>query len=63
MDQNGFNSNNFFDGPVFIDGNTDIDGNLEVTGTVVEQPTNINTRIKYFILLLPYCVLQQILLV
>lgn len=33
MDQNGFNSNNFFDGPVFIDGNTDIDGNLAVSGT------------------------------
>jgi hypothetical protein len=33
MDQNGFNSNNFFDGPVFIEGNTDIDGNLSVTGT------------------------------
>jgi len=34
MDQNGFNSNNFFEGPVFIDGNTDIDGNLAVTGTI-----------------------------
>ena len=33
MDQNGFNNNNFFEGPVFIDGNTDIDGNLSVTGT------------------------------
>jgi hypothetical protein len=33
MDQNGFNNNNFFEGPVFIDGDTDIDGNLTVTGT------------------------------
>lgn len=34
MDQNGFNINNFFNGPVFIEGNTDIDGNLDVTGTI-----------------------------
>ena len=33
MDQNGFNNNNFFEGPVFIDGNTDVDGNLTVSGT------------------------------
>lgn len=33
MDQNGFNNNNFFEGPVFIEGDTDIDGNLTVTGT------------------------------
>ena len=34
MDQNGFNNNNYFQGPVFIEGNTDIDGNLDVTGTI-----------------------------
>jgi hypothetical protein len=33
MDQNGFNNNNFFEGPVFIEGDTDIDGNLTVSGT------------------------------